>query len=334
MREPAFWWRRPGLAARLLAPAGLVCGAVAGRRLEQSGHRVAVPVICVGNLTVGGAGKTPTAIAIAELLRQSGKRPFILSRGYGGSELGPLRVDPKLHRARDVGDEALLLARAAPVIVGADRVADAMLARSEGADVLVMDDGFQNPALEKDLSIVVIDGRRGVGNGAVIPAGPLRAPLSVQLDRAQAILVIAADSAADDVLAQARARGLPIFHGHLAPDPAALKPFANRRVLAFAGIGDPGKFFATLTSAGVKVAERRPFPDHHPYTLVEATELARHASRGLVLATTEKDLVKLTGEPALVALAKVAHAVPVKLVIEEQAAFQDLILGAARRVKA
>ena len=334
MREPAFWWRRRSLAARLLAPAGVACGAVAAQRLQQPGHRVAVPVICVGNLTVGGAGKTPTAIAIAELLRDSGKRPFIISRGYGGNELGPLRVDPKHHRARDVGDEALLLARVAPVIVGADRVADALLARAEGADVLVMDDGFQNPALAKDLSIVVIDGRRGIGNGAVIPAGPLRAPLQAQLDRAQAVLVIAADSGAADVLAQVRARGLPIFHGHLAPDPAALTPFVNRRVLAFAGIGDPDKFFATLTSAGVKVAERRSFPDHHRYTLAEVSELAGRAGQRLVLATTEKDAARLAGDPAMVALAKACHAVPVKLVIEEQAAFRHLILDAARRVKA
>ena len=330
MREPAFWWRAGGLAAALLAPVAAAYGAIAAWRLRQSGRRAGIPVLCVGNLTVGGAGKTPTAIAVADLLSEAGMRPFLLSRGYGGSLTGPLRVDPLRHRAREVGDEALLLARAAPVIVSADRAAGADMARAEGADVIVMDDGFQNPALAKDLSLIVIDGRRGIGNGAVCPAGPLRAPLKAQLDRAQALLVVEPDAGAEGVLAQARTRSLPIFHGRLVPDPDGLAALAGRKVLAFAGIGDPEKFFATLTGAGVEVLVRQGFPDHHRYGRAEAVDLIARAEReGLVLVTTEKDLARLAGEDDVAALARQARALPVKLAVDEQAAFRDLILKAA-----
>lgn len=330
MREPAFWWRAGGLAAALLAPAAAVYGAVATWRLRQPGRRAGIPAICIGNLTVGGAGKTPTAIAVAELLRAAGKHPFLLSRGYGGSLRGSRLVDPKRHQAREIGDEPLLLARAAPVIVGADRVAGAAMARVEGADVVVLDDGFQNPALAKDLSLLVIDGRRGIGNGAVVPAGPLRAPLALQLDRAQALLVIGPSSGAAEVVTEARARSLPIFHGRLAPDAAALAGLAGHRVLAFAGIGDPAKFFATLVEAGVEVAAQQAFPDHHRYGRAEAADLMAQAERdGLLLVTTEKDLARLSGEDDVAALATQAGALPVKLVVEQQAAFRDLILKAA-----
>jgi len=330
MHEPAFWWRASGPMARLLAPVAVAYGRVAAWRMAQPGRRIAIPVICIGNLTVGGAGKTPTALAVAELLRHAGKRPFLLSRGYGGSLSGPLRVDAARHRAREVGDEALLLARVAPTIVAADRVAGAELARHEGADVIVMDDGFQNPALAKDLSLVVVDGTRGVGNGAVFPAGPLRAPLAAQLDRAQALLLIGPPAGAADVVTQAKARSLPIFHGRLAPDAAALAALKGKKVLAFAGIGDPQKFFATFAVAGIDVAARQAFPDHHRYGRAEAADLVARAERdGLTLVTTEKDMARLAGEEELAALTTKARALPVTLVIDEQAAFRDLVLKAA-----
>jgi len=179
MRAPRFWWDPPGILSTLLSPLAAIYGSVAARRLEQPGERVGIPVICIGNLTVGGAGKTPTALAIAHMLLAAGEKPMFLTRGYGGRLAGPVMVDPA-HTAVQVGDEPLLLARVAPAIVAQDRVAGARLAKDNGASVIVMDDGFQNPALTKDLSILVVDAR-GTGNGRVLPAGPLRAPLKTQL---------------------------------------------------------------------------------------------------------------------------------------------------------
>src|SRR5580700_4417453 len=188
MREPAFWWQSG--SGTWLAPLGAIYGAVAAARMRLRGQRAGVPVICVGNLTVGGSGKTPAALAVAHLLHAAHQRPFFLSRGYGGRLAGPVRVNPAVHRAADVGDEPLLLARLAPTVVARDRPAGAKFAQFAGAGVIVMDDGFQNPSLAKTLAIVVVDGRRGIGNGRIIPAGPLRAPLGIQLDHAQAIVVV------------------------------------------------------------------------------------------------------------------------------------------------
>ncbi len=187
MRAPAFWWRPPGVASALLAPLSALYGAVADARLKRHGSRVDLPVICVGDPTLGGAGKTPAAIALAKLLAAAGGRPCLITRGYGGRERGPLLVDPAIHGADAVGDEALLLARAAPTVVAADRVAGARLAAQAKPTALVLDDGFQNPALEKDFSLLVIDGTSGVGNGCVFPAGPLRAPLAAQIEKAHAL---------------------------------------------------------------------------------------------------------------------------------------------------
>jgi tetraacyldisaccharide 4'-kinase len=296
--------------------------------MTQEGRAVAVPVVCIGNLTVGGAGKTPTAIAVARLLAAAGRRPFLLSRGYGGRLAGPVQVDLKSHRAADVGDEPLLLARAAPTIVARDRVAGAAAAIAGSAGAIVMDDGFQNPALKKDLSIVVVDARRGVGNGKVFPAGPLRAPLDAQLACAHAALLIGTGSGADPLTAAAKARGLPVFHGRLAPDAEVVATLRGRPVLAFAGIGDPGKFFATLLAAGVDIRARVPFPDHHRYRRSEALNLIDRAKReGLVAVATEKDAVRLAGEDAVKALADIIRPLPVRLEVEEESAFRDLLLS-------
>jgi tetraacyldisaccharide 4'-kinase len=290
-------------------------------------------VICLGNLTVGGTGKTPAALAVAHLLLAVRERPFFLSRGYGGKLAGPVRVDPSFHRATDVGDEPLMLARLAPTIVARDRVAGARVARSGGASVIVMDDGFQNPSLIKDLAILVVDGRRGIGNGRVIPAGPLRAPLEIQIARAQAIVVVGPPDGAAKILDTARRYRVTVFHGRLEADRNSLAALGKRKVLAFAGIGNPAKFFATLTEAGIAVAARSSFPDHHRYTAAEAQALiARAAAENLVLITTEKDHVRLTGDPALAALAAHASALPVRLVIDEQDQFRQMVLNAAKRV--
>src|SRR6266849_1908625 len=273
MREPSFWWREPAAGALvpiLLAPLAAAYGAVAAARLVRPGNSAGVPVLCVGNLTVGGAGKTPTALALARMLAAAGRRPIFLSRGYGGTLAGPVEVDPARHRAADVGDEPLLLARTAPTIVARDRVRGAGMAVAAGADVIVMDDGFQNPSLAKDFSVLVVDARRGIGNGRVIPAGPLRAPLDAQLSRAHALVVVGTSSRAAAVAAAARARDIPVLQARLRPDAAFIVGLGGARVLAFAGIGDPEKFFLTLADAGVALAARRSFSDHHRYTRAQA----------------------------------------------------------------
>jgi tetraacyldisaccharide 4'-kinase len=328
VQAPSFWWQAPGTAAALLAPLTALYGAVAAARLRQSGARVGVPVLCVGNPTVGGSGKTPTALALARLLIDAGERPFLLSRGYGGRLAGPVRVDPQHHRADDVGDEPLLLARGAPTVIARDRVAGARVALSAGASVIVLDDGFQNPSLAKDLSILVIDRRRGIGNGQVFPAGPLRAPLAAQFDRAQAVLMIGDEPAGAITARDAEARGLTVFHGRLVPDAASIAALTGTRVLAFAGIGDPERFFATLRNVGVDVAVARDFPDHHSFTAGEAAALVAEADRArLTLVTTEKDFARLARKRALAELAARSRVLPVALAIEEEDRFRRFVLA-------
>jgi tetraacyldisaccharide 4'-kinase len=316
----------------LLAPLAGIYGAVAAARLQSPGRQAGLPVICVGNLTVGGAGKTPTALAVAKLLLAHRERPFFLSRGYGGRLAGPVEVNPSSHRAADVGDEPLMLARLAPTIVSRDRVAGVQAARRGGATVIVMDDGFQNSSLAKDIALIVIDGSRGIGNGRVIPAGPLRAPMRTQIARADALLVIGQGTAAAPTLEVAARRGISIFHGRLEPDRNTINALSGRKVLAFAGIGDPEKFFKTLTDSGVEIAERQSFPDHHRYTPDEADALLLRANAArLILLTTEKDLARLSGEAKLAALASRARALPVHLVVDEADQFRNMVLNVARR---
>jgi tetraacyldisaccharide 4'-kinase len=326
MREPAFWWGEAGVAAGLLSPLAAVYGAVASARLAQSGARAAAPVVCIGNLTIGGAGKTPLTLTVARLLEAAGDAPVLLSRGYGGRRAGPLRVDPARHRAADVGDEPLLLARIAPTFVARDRVKGAQAAVAGGASVIVMDDGFQNPSLQKDFSVLVVDGRRGIGNGRVVPAGPLRAPLTAQLARADALVMVGASNGGACVADVARRRGMPVFHASVAPDAAVAAALAGTRVLAFAGIGDPAKLFATLAAAGIVVAATRSFADHHRYTPADAMMLGEEAEReALTLVTTEKDLVRMQGDPRVAALAARARALPVTLTLADADAFLRLL---------
>lgn len=330
MFAPSFWWK-PG-RGRLLTPLAAVYGATAWLRMQKQGHSAGLPVICLGNLTVGGAGKTPAALTVARILLAAHERPFFLSRGYGGRIAGPVLVNPAVYRAADVGDEPLLLARLAPTIVSHDRVAGAQAARFGGARVIIMDDGFQNPSLKKDLSILVVDSNRGIGNGRIVPAGPLRAPLGTQIARAQALLVVGSGDGAEPIIEMGRRHGLAIFHGRLEADSQHLAALHGRKVLAFAGIADPQKFFATLTGAGIAIAERWTFADHHHYTADDAkTLLARAQAQNLVLLTTEKDHVRLVRNPQLTTLAARTSALPVQLVIDEERAFRDMILTAARR---
>jgi tetraacyldisaccharide 4'-kinase len=313
MREPRFWWRKPGAASTLLAPFGLLYGAVAANRLRRHGASAGVPVICVGNFTLGGAGKTPAAIALCDMLREAGEKPACLTRGYGGSDAGPRLVDVHKDNAAEIGDEPLLIARTIPTVVAHDRIAGAELAKRHGASVIVMDDGLQNPSLNKDFTLAVIDARRGLGNGKVFPAGPLRAPFDVQIEACDALLIVGDDAGADGAVAIARSRGLPVWRARLDADARAVTDI-KRPVLAFAGIGDPDKFFASAEALGLTVAERRVFPDHHRFSAEDAGDLVMRAEeQGLALLTTEKDRARMTGDAAAAALAERAHVLPVSL---------------------
>ena len=326
MREPAFWWRGAGPQAQLLAPLGLVYGTIAARRMAREGARARLPVLCVGNFTLGGAGKTPTVIMLAKMLADGGERPICQSRGYGGIEAGPKLVDGHSDSAAQVGDEPLLLARAAPTVVAHDRVAGAELARAQGASVIILDDGLQNASLDKDFTLAVIDARRGIGNGRVFPAGPLRAPLDAQIARTDALLIVGEGNAADDVAARLRAQSRPVFHAHIVPDKAAISALKGQNVLAFAGIGDPDKFFATARTAGIVVSRRRVFPDHHRYTPQDASELILRAEYSkLTLLTTEKDRARMDGDPRLAALAASVQTLPVTMVVQEAGELRRLI---------
>ncbi len=317
MRAPRGWRNpRPGLIAQILRPLGALYGAATARRMAQPGARVGAPVLCVGNFVVGGAGKTPTAIALARLLRASGERPAFLSRGYGGeARADSVRVAARTDNARRVGDEPLLLARVAPCFVGADRVASAWLAIEDGASVLVMDDGLQNPSLFKTLTLAVVDGESPFGNGLCLPAGPLRAPIRAQLPFVDALLMIDGGAATAALLA-AEAPQTPLFRARLKADAIAASGLIGRPVLAFAGIAQPEKFFATLAGIGAQLVETAVFPDHWRFRRRDLDRLhARAARRGLTLVCTEKDLVRLPPESA-----DDVRALPVTLAFDDPAA--------------
>ncbi|MCA1363268.1 tetraacyldisaccharide 4'-kinase [Bradyrhizobium sp. IC3069] len=294
MREPAFWYRPRSLQSYALWPLGALYGAFTARRMLRQGVDAGIPVICVGNYHVGGAGKTPTVLALTKLLRELGETPVVLSRGYGGRLKGPVMVDRERHDAADVGDEPLMMSRDVPVVVARDRLDGVALAKSQGATVILMDDGFQNPALFKDASLIVIDGERGLGNGEVFPAGPLRAPLAAQLARTDALVLIGDGNAANDVAAEIAKRNKPELRARLKPDAASLAQLLGKRVFAFAGIGDPERFFRTLRASGIDVVRTRAFADHHMFSEGEIAALAAEAQREqLTLVTTEKDLARL-----------------------------------------
>ncbi|MFQ5784751.1 MAG: tetraacyldisaccharide 4'-kinase [Alphaproteobacteria bacterium] len=320
MRAPEFW-RCDGPLPRLLAP--LAWGYdLAGRSRRQlvRPRRASVPVICVGNLVAGGAGKTPTALAVAERLAPQGCEVHFLTRGYGGGVRGPHRVDPARDDVRSVGDEALLLAAAAPTWVSPDRIAGARAATAAGAGALVMDDGFQNPGLVKDLALVVVDAGYGFGNRRVLPAGPLRETVARGLDRADAVALVGEDDGAADLEAEIAARGMTILRGRLEPA-AAGQRLVGRRVVAFAGIARPDRLFTMLDAIGCRLVARHAFADHHRYTPDEIMRLVEQASAAdAVPVTTAKDYVRLSEEAR-----PMVEALDVRLVWRDAAVLDRLL---------
>ena len=289
MHRPRFWDARPGLAARALSPLGTLYAAATARRVARPGRPMPVPVICVGNAVAGGAGKTPTVLALCDRLAARGHAPHVVSRGHGGRTRRPTTVTGR--SAAEVGDEPLLLALHHPVHVARDRGAGAALAVARGAGVIVLDDGMQNPDPAKDLTVMVVDAEVGFGNGRCIPAGPLREPVAAALRRTGLVVAIG-PSAAVETLRASRRWPVPFVGARL--DPVGEAAWRGRRAVAFAGIGRPERFFATMRGLGVEVVEAVPLADHAPIppALLDRLE-AEARRRGAVLACTQKDRMRL-----------------------------------------
>jgi tetraacyldisaccharide 4'-kinase len=296
LETPFWWYRKTGALAWALTPLSWLYGRVAEARMARvEPYRSRLPVICIGNFTAGGGGKTPTAIAVASLLKELGAKPAFLTRGYGGNSKGPLLVTEG-QSAEEVGDEPLLLASAAPTTISPDRAQGAKAIEASGADAIVMDDGFQNPGLVKDLSLVVVDGGAGIGNGSVIPAGPLRAPLDAQMARTGALVVIGDGGKAAPLIEAFARLNKPVLKARMVPrqDKRWLTVLP---VVAFAGIARPSKFFATLRANGARLIDARSYRDHYRYSERQARSLLKEAKDyNAMLVTTEKDWVRLPND--------------------------------------
>lgn len=325
MQPPQFWHRPPGVLSGLLTPISWLAAAITARRVRQGpDFKADVPVICVGNINIGGTGKTPTTMALAQLLTQAGHRPHVVSRGYGGALTGPVQVNAAAHSASEVGDEPLLLSQFAPTWVAKNRAAGAQAAQAAGADVLLLDDGFQNPSISKDLNIVVVDAARGFGNGKVLPAGPLREPVTAGLARADLVLSIGPQAAQDRFATQwaDALDGIPHLTARLEPLATGM-PWEGQKLIAFAGIGHPERFFATLRGLGAQVLSTVPLEDHQPISDTLLTRLRSEAkASGARLITTEKDMMRLPNS----ARSDVSM-LPVRLVFPDDGALKAALSG-------
>lgn len=321
IRTPEFWCY-DGSLARLLQPAASIYGWIAHRRWHQATpSKIEVPVVCVGNLTAGGTGKTPTALFLARLLLAEGRKVHFLTRGYGGkSTTAPVQADPLRHTVQDVGDEALLLAACAPCWVTTDRFRGAQMAQAAGAEIIIMDDGFQNPSLHKNFSLIVVDGHYGFGNGRLLPAGPLRETPEHGLKRTNAVLIIGEDRRS---IAKEMPENLPVLHARMMPSGYA-EWMQGTAVVAFAGIGLPEKFFAMLEAAGCKLVAHLPFPDHYCFQDSDLERITALAEQHDALpVTTEKDMVRLPEK-----FRQRVRAVPAEIQLQELPLFRQLLSAA------
>lgn len=324
MRAPAFWAGGGGVMPLLLAPFSALYAQATARRMARPGWQAPVPVICCGNATAGGAGKTTVALDIGRRLADRGVAAHFLLRGYGGTTKGPLLVDPATHDSTLVGDEALLLADVRPTWVSADRAAGAKAAIEGNARAIVMDDGLQNPGLAKDLSLLIIDGGFGFGNGQIIPAGPLREPVAAAAARCQAAVLIGEDETG--ALAQLPP-GMRVLRAKLVAGPEAAM-LRGQPVFAFCGIANPRKFFATLQESGAVLAGRESFGDHYQYDAGEIQDLLAQAEAArALLVTTKKDFVRIPPQ-----FRSRVTVVTVALQWEESAQIEGLLDPLAQRV--
>lgn len=331
---PDFWWGKANWQAWVLAPLAYLYGKGATQRMIQApAGSVGVPVICIGNFIAGGAGKTPTALQLAKFALLAGLKPGFLSRGYGGGVSITTLVDLDRHNAHDVGDEPLLLAQITTTVVSVNRLAGAKMLVQQGCNLIIMDDGFQNPQLQKDYCLVVVDAERGIGNGFSMPAGPLRLPLPAQLMKADAILVIGDAPGANSIIRMAARAAKPVFQAKLKTvNKAAWK---DKQVIAYAGIANPQKFFNSLAEAGAEVVEALPFGDHHAYSEEEAQELINKARlRQMILVTTSKDKARLKStHKHLMRLNEVSNVMNVGLVFDEPSTLQRIVREAIANSK-